>query len=68
MIVLKPYKRPEYPHLGFAGSDAIYPVGCRACGWYGTDPKHHVASGPECPGCGSRALRYFPRIEPDMLQ
>lgn len=69
MITLRPYKKAEYPHLGFAWADIIRPAGCSACGWYGTDPKMHPLSGRfECPACGGAAIHCFPGIEPDMLQ
>ncbi len=68
-IELRPYKRPEYPHLGFAWADIIRPAGCASCGWYGTDPKLHPLDAVfECPTCNSRAIKCFPGIEPDMLQ
>ncbi len=69
MIEARPFKRPQYPHLGFAWADILRPAGCGDCGWYGTDPVLHPLEAKwECRECGSRKVTCFPGIEPDMLQ
>lgn len=68
-IELPPYKLAEYPHLGFAWGDIVRPMGCSACGWYGTDAKMHPLDARfECPTCESRSITFYPGIAPDMLQ